>query len=452
MNMKQFDESLSEQSEGWKGPRVNNQGRPEVEVDEDASTGRDIHHDPWLMPGSLDLQTLATSIFEELEASFPRPPRQRSDAKARRVTIVGNIVSSLALLTRYHPEGARLAIIAENTKRTRYDRAVFSREVFMQIVSEMEGAGYLLRHKGTRRKARTTIEPSTRFHLMVSEMEVQICRTEGAETIVLKAGNGRDRPKVFIDYQDTTETIAMRAEMQAVNNALGSASITVAGEPSSIPPFMTRRFQIDSPDAPHTFHQHGRLYGGLWQSLPKTERHLLRVEGEQVADLDFTGMFVQLAYLEAGLALPNSDPYVGVEGLPRTAMKLGISALLCRSGAMRRLPTEISDIVGSKWNARRFSAALAERHPSIAHLFGKGLGLRLMKIEGDILLVALQELFAQGVPALPMHDGIMVPASKSEAARRAMARASMKIVGVALPVAQKAVQPDAENANSPPME
>jgi hypothetical protein len=451
MTMDHFDQSLSEQSNEWKGPRVNNEDWLKGE-DDRAPAGRDIHHDPWLSPASPDLQALAASIFEELEASFPRPPRQRSDARARRAAITGNIVASLALLARYHPEGARLAIISENTKRTRYDRAVFSREVFMQIVGEMEGAGYLLRRRGTRRKARTTIEPTTRFRLMVSEMEVQISRTEGAETIILKARTGRDRPKVFIDYEDTTETIAMRAEMRAVNDALGSASITVAGEPSSIPPFMSRRFQIDAPDEPHTFRQHGRLYGGLWQSLPKTERHLLRVDGEQIADLDFTGMFVQLAYLEAGLALPNSDPYAGVEGLSRAAMKLGMSALLCRSGAMQRLPADIRKIVGPEWNARRFSAALAERHPGIAHLFGNGIGLRLMKTEGDILLVALQGLFAQGVPALPMHDGIMVPASKAEVARRAMALASMKIVGIALPVAQKAVLPDTENANSPPME
>jgi hypothetical protein len=451
VRVNEFNESLSEQSRGRKGPRVNNKGWLEGK-DKDAATTRDVHHDPWLLPTSLDLQGLASSIFEELEASFPRPPRQRSDAKARRAAIVGNIVTSLTLLARYYPEGARLAIIAENTKRTRYDRAIFSREVFMQIVSEMEGAGYLRRHKGAKRKARTTIEPTTRFRLMISDKEVQIGRTEGAETIVLKASTGRDRPKLLIDYMDTAETIAMRAEMQAVNDALGSASITIAGEPSSIPLFMTRRFQIDAPDAPHTFDQHGRLYGGLWQSLPKTQRHLLRVDGEPIADLDFAGMFVQLVYLEAGLALPNSDPYEGVEGLPRAAVKLGISALLCRSGAMKRLPADIRKIVDPRWNARRFSAALSERHPGIAHLFGKGIGLRLMKIEGDILLVALQELFAQGIPALPMHDGIMVPASKAEAARRAMARASMEIVGVALPVSQKAVLPNADNANSPPME
>lgn len=117
----------------------------------------------------------------------------------------------------------------------------------------------------------------------------------------MKSGNGRSRPKTLVDYKDTAETTALRAEMQAVNDTLASASITRAGEPAVISPFLTRRFQIDHEDAPHTFNQHGRLYGGMWQSMPKTERHLLRVNGEEIADLDFTAMFVQLAYLEAGL-------------------------------------------------------------------------------------------------------------------------------------------------------
>jgi hypothetical protein len=72
---------------------------------------------------------------------------------------------------------------------------------------------------------------------------------------------------------------------------------------------------------------------------------------------------------------------------------------------------------------------IAERHPGIAHLFGMELGLRLMKTDSEILLATLGQLFAQGVRALSMHDGIMVPTSGEAAARRAMALASMSVVG-----------------------
>ncbi len=396
-----------------------------------------IHHDPWLIPASPALKSLAASIFEQLETTYPRPARQRSDAKSRRAAIVENIVASLALLSRHHPEGARMAISAKNAGRTRYDRRDFPREVFMQMVGELHQHGLLALRRGIRGGARTTIEPAAKFRQMVSTMEVTLGRAGGAETIILKAPIGRDRPKALIDYEDTPETHAMRADMQAVNKALGAASIGLGNTAPPTPAFLTRRFQIDHPEAPHIFHQHGRLYGGFWLSLPKTERHLLRVNGEPVADLDFAGMFVQLAYLEAGLALPNSDPYEGVEGLPRAAVKMGLSALLCRRGPMQRLPRDLRELAGREWTGKRLQAALEERHPGIAHLFGRRLGLRLMKTESDILMATLLGLFAQGIPALPMHDGIMVPASCEEAARRAMAQASMEIVGTSLPVVTK---------------
>ncbi|MER9490162.1 hypothetical protein NKI50_30165 [Mesorhizobium sp. M0563] len=226
--------------------------------------------------------------------------------------------------------------------------------------------------------------------------------------------------------------------MQAINAFLNKADLTLDGSPPPLPILLTRRFQVEHPDAPHTFDRHGRLYGGFWMSLPKTQRHLIRINGEEVADLDFTAMFPQLAYLEAGAVLPRGDPYGGIEGLPRAAAKMGLSALLCRRGAMRRLPSGVREAAGKGWNAERLSQALAERHPAIASMFGTGLGLRLMFTESRILLVALRTLMEQGVPALPMHDGIMVPRSRSDQATTAMVDASQGIAGIPLPVVIKA--------------
>lgn len=416
------------------------------------SSGCDVHHDPWLIPESIDLKALASSIFEQLEASHPRPTRQRSDAKVRRNAILDNIIASLALASTYYPEGTRIVISAKNVGLTRYDREDFSREVFMQVIGELHKDGLLILHRGARtNRRRSTIQPTSTFHQMLAGREISIGRERGAETIILKASTGRNRTKQLIDYRDTPDTIAMRDQMQAVNENLGAATILLCQEALPLRVHLTRRFQIDHQDAPHTFDRHGRLYGGFWMSLPKDERYLLRVNGEEVVDLDFAGMFVQLAYLEAGAALPNRDPYGGLDGLPRSVAKIGLSALLCRSGPMQRLPEGLRDQLGPGWNAKRLVAALEERHPRIAHLFGHGVGLKLMKLESDILLETLRLLFQQGIPALPMHDGIMVPASSEEAARRAMARGFMNVVGTSLPIARKEV-PKPLAVNSPPMD
>lgn len=416
----------------------------------------DIHHDPWLIPASEPLQALASSIFQRIEDNSPQKTRQRTDATERRKAIVENIVASLALMVLYHPEGTRMALSAKNAATTRYDRPKFPRDVVMVLVTRMEELGVLTRRKGTRGQHRTTIEPTESFRaaLLADTEAPSLGRAPGAETIILKANMRRGKPKALVDYQDTPETHAMREEMDAVNVSLARADLRLSGRIQP-PPFLTRRFQIDALDAAHTFDRHGRLYGGFWLSLPKTQRHLIRLNGEEVVDLDFRGMFSQLAYLEAGLALPNSDPYEGIEGLPRTAAKLGLSALLCRTGPMERLPSEMREVLPRHWTGRRLQTAMAERHPGIAHLFGTGVGLRLMFTESRILVATLLRLVDQGIPALPMHDGLMVPARSEDAAKVAMARASMEVVGTVLPVVRKEIPgPDGGQLrdNSPPME
>lgn len=407
---------------------------------DEETPGRDIHHDPWLTSVCPALQALAATIFANMERNSPTPTRQRRDATERRKAITGNLIASLAFLVLHHPAGTRLAISARNNQTTRYDRPRFPCEVVTKLVGGMEALGLLTRHRGGRGQQRSTIEPSLLFRNMTADLGLgpkAFGREAGAETVILKASTGRGRSKLLLDYADTPETIAIRADMTAINAFLNKTDIRLEGSPSPVPILLTRRFQIEHPDAPRAFDQHGRLYGGFWMNLPRTQRHLLRVNDEQVADLDFTAMFPQLAYLEVGSALPQGDPYGGIGGLPRAAAKMGLSALLCRRGAMRRLPSEVREAAGKEWNAKRLSEALAERHPAIAPMFGTALGLRLMFTESCILVAALRSLRAEGVPALPMHDGIMVPRSKSDLAMRAMAEASTEITGSKLPVQLK---------------
>ena len=76
-------------------------------------------------------------------------------------------------------------------------------------------------------------------------------------------------------------------------------------------------------------------------------------------------------------------------------------------------------------------------HPALVPLFGRDFGLDLMFTESNILVAALLILARQGVPALPMHDGMMVAASKEEEAIEAMRRACFQMVGSIIPVTRK---------------
>jgi hypothetical protein len=74
------------------------------------------------------------------------------------------------------------------------------------------------------------------------------------------------------------------------------------------------------------------------------------------------------------------------------------------------------------------------KHPALARAWCKGLGLGLMFDDSRVLLAALNALMAQGVPALPIHDALLVQASKRDAAQHAMEQAAREVAGVDMPV------------------
>jgi hypothetical protein len=104
--------------------------------------------------------------------------------------------------------------------------------------------------------------------------------------------------------------------------------------------------RIFATGGPNGFDSHGRLYGGHiggWhQGLSKEKRHLICINGEPVADLDYSSMHPRLAYAEAGAEPPQGDLYA-IPGLEahRDGVKAAMSAMISRKGDLKRLPSEI---------------------------------------------------------------------------------------------------------------
>jgi hypothetical protein len=74
-------------------------------------------------------------------------------------------------------------------------------------------------------------------------------------------------------------------------------------------------------------------------------------------------------------------------------------------------------------------------------MFGKDLAVDLMFQESQILVAVLLRLVEEAIPALPMHDGIMVPQSRKARASVIMREASGEFLGNApLPVTEKLIK------------
>lgn len=361
-------------------------------------------------------------------------------------------MSNLAVLVvgpGYRPSRA-LAVATRHGTMTRYDRRDIPLEVLGTILGALSSIGLVRVQAGKHHGPVTTVAPTAKMKRRLALHKVTLAdvgRAPGGEVIILKASAGPKSPKVLVSYTDTDETARLRREMERINAFLNSQELTVDGE-RQLPVNLTRRFQIPELSADQSFDLHGRIYDGFWINMHRTDRPLLRINGDPIVDLDYTGMFTQLAYLHAGLPLPEGDPYGGVEGLEpdpiidphglrRDAIKQGLNAFYFRSGRMVRLPAEVKRCLGSDWTATRFAAAIRSRHAPIKHLFGTGVGMKLMYTESCVLVRTLLDLIDIGVPALPMHDGIMVPVSSSAVALQQMGDSSRAVLGVALAAQEK---------------
>ncbi|MDI7860957.1 hypothetical protein MRS76_03225 [Rhizobiaceae bacterium n13] len=391
---------------------------------------------------------MAETISAEIERGIPG--RKRRDATLRRRQVISNVLANLVDLrmTPGRQPGARLAVATAKKKPTRYDRADYPQRILADTLLAMEEVGAIHRHDYTFKRHLTTVEPTADFQraIMLSPSSLaDIGRGVGAETIWLAARSG-ERPrhgqpmtKVLVSYRDTSDSCRYRAEVETINAYLRAADITFDGRPQ-VPVSLRRGFTLRSPHETPEFNLGGRLFGGFWMNISSRERYRLGLRGEPVADLDYSAMFARLAYLRAGQVPPNTDPYE-IPGLEahRTGAKVAMLSLLSRSSDMKQLTPELRAALPEGWTAKHLREAAARFHPRIAQLFGTDVGIDLMFAESQLLVRLLLELAAADIPALPMHDGLMVPVTETERVAHMMRNASVKAFGVSIPVKEKEI-------------
>jgi hypothetical protein len=269
-------------------------------------------------PLGIVVREIAASVEHRLAGGFTKSPRR--DAAARRFAVISNIIANLACLVRApgYEEGGCLAIATAKTKPNRYDRSGLTRSLFAEMVTAMETNGNVIRHPYVFKEKLTTIEPTVRLLAVLLGSTVSlsdVTRDDCGETVWLSARLAQDgrygepAPKERIDYDDDEDSVSFRREMERINIFLNSADLAFDGQPQA-PVALRRVFLLRNLHDPVAFSLNGRLAGGWWLQLPASERHRIRLEGEPLADLDFRGMFVQLAYRSNDWQLRDDfDPY-----------------------------------------------------------------------------------------------------------------------------------------------
>lgn len=247
------------------------------------------------------------------------------------------------------------------------------------------------------------------------------------ELIVLR----RRGDKKLIDYADTDQTRAMRADVQAQNAFLRQFVVRLDGV-HDVAIFEGRRYDLFFRPYYRVFNgdfEHGgRWYGPVWQNLPKDVRLHLTIDGEATCELDFPFCHPRLLGASGGLQLPFDDPGFDFYRLPafervevKSAVKILLNAPSRRSarGALQ-LDLQKLGIADAASRAKSLCKAVPAARPELAPYWGTGIGLRLQRIDADICTRVQAELRVRGIPALSIHDGFIVPVSARRSLQLAM--------------------------------
>jgi hypothetical protein len=251
-----------------------------------------------------------------------------------------------------------------------------------------------------------------------------VARLEGEEVILLKGVKDEDTGYAdLVDYPDEQiEANGFRDEVRRINEQLLAADIDYTGAATHVDTSarrLVRRFTRAH------WGNGGRLWRGFWQDLKNADRLAnLRINGERVASIDFKAMILSIAYAYVGAAIPPRDLYkitfTNTSGapvaIPRDDVKKIVAARL--NGA-KDWPEELREYrAGLLWVA--VVASLKAAHPPVADIFDRDLGQTFAFTESEILVDALLTLVSKDVPALPVHDCLVVAESDADTATQAM--------------------------------
>lgn len=218
------------------------------------------------------------------------------------------------------------------------------------------------------------------------------------------------------------------------------------------------------------FYSRGKKCTINYQGLNKEERSTILCNGLPCVEFDFKGLHAHLLYASANLQFPpDKDPYAFLPAEDRSLAKfLFMLALNCDTdrsicytfiNAVKeavkakesQTVTDTEDLKEIEPFLRYFRAnngsyghtpiktmlkSLRGFYEPAKELLGHGYGRDLQYRDSCIMEEVLRECLKQGIPALPVHDSLIVPEKYAETIKPLMEEAYKKVTGFTCPVEQ----------------
>jgi len=180
----------------------------------------------------------------------------------------------------------------------------------------------------------------------------------------------------------------------------------------------------------------GRFYRGWWQGIPERHRPHIRIDGNKVTEVDFSGMAPRIIYGQAGVSIPiDFDPYnVGLDAWEgkkdhrRPLVKEFLNAMINDEDGVYTLGSDEAKILGLKH--KQLLKQIELTHEPIFESLRSGAGLHAQFIESIIAEKVILDLLEQDVIVLPIHDSFIIRLGFANDLRESMQRNFKEVTGL----------------------
>lgn len=418
----------------------------------------DVHIEQFRRPRGVAARAVIDRVTAHLLEDLQ--PRRRDTAE----TLKGICMAVVSDLVYRHLEGEYQNVITPTSlNRTRYDFPPLRTRQFKAFLkwirktyavftpASVEEYGSGNRHK----YLAATLTPGSELIKLIEEHGPTRgdFRVETPELVVVRMKaltkvDHRSKPQehhiIKMDYEDTQAAKAYRAATRVINKHLADMLIEYVGNanhPDTDLRHLSRYF-IERPteaeqrllDAgrgiPTSMKRapslalSGRYYGGFWETMEKRLRWHLRINGEQVVEVDWSSLFLHLAYHSKDLEPPPGDLYAipGLEGEDRDdTIKPFINAMFNYHKDFGQTPGDLK-FATKRMTAPKATKLIKKHHKPIADLFGTSIGLYYMNKESNMMTNVLLTSMDRDIPLLPLHDGVICGESNADSVARLMLR------------------------------
>lgn len=177
----------------------------------------------------------------------------------------------------------------------------------------------------------------------------------------------------------------------------------------------------------NSFDLGGRSYGALHQNLPRNMRPFILIDGDPTFEIDYSALHIMMLYHLEGIDYQD-DPYIvcggaDMRGTYKAVALVAINAKNEKSayGAIRdELKSRSIPLPGAEKPLVTLVKTFKEAHKPIGKYLFSDIGLTLQNYDSEIMNNVLVSLMNLGIPALPVHDSMIIAEQHQDICREKM--------------------------------